>query len=186
MIDYSDIEAPIREHVRAFNNAGWKTSQSCGHDMWVMVECSPGNELHLISWVLEHFKTRNITTTRDYGWADGKYLKVHFPKPENHGDGPHQYILLRVVKTDDPLYFVLRTPKYSDTWTADNAEYLYNEQTCPTNWTGDIVAVIEGADQDPHGFAQFVAMVDETQEVRDADPNIDWTEVFPQLTKSSG
>ena len=38
--------------------------------------------------------------------------------------------------------------------------YFYDEHTCPTNWTKDIVEIIFRGDHDPHGVFEFVSVVD--------------------------
>jgi len=38
--------------------------------------------------------------------------------------------------------------------------YFYDEHTCPTNWTRDIVEIIFKGDHDPHGVFEFVSVID--------------------------
>ena len=38
--------------------------------------------------------------------------------------------------------------------------YFYNEHTCPTNWTSQIVEIIFQGDHDPHGVFEFVSVED--------------------------
>lgn len=38
--------------------------------------------------------------------------------------------------------------------------YFYDEHTCPTNWTRDIVEIIFQSDHDPHGVFEFVSIED--------------------------
>jgi hypothetical protein len=39
-------------------------------------------------------------------------------------------------------------------------QYFYDEHTCPTNWTREIVEIIFQGDHDPHGVFEFVSVVD--------------------------
>jgi len=41
-----------------------------------------------------------------------------------------------------------------------NQRYFYDEHTCPTNWTREIVEIIFEGDHDPHGVFEFVSVVD--------------------------
>lgn len=43
---------------------------------------------------------------------------------------------------------------------ASHQQYFYDEHTCPTNWTRDIVQVIFQGDRDPHGVFEFVSVED--------------------------
>lgn len=66
-----------------------------------------------------------------------------------------------VVLECGDYYFIL---KGTATGTPDNFEhheYLYNEHTCPTNITRDIIAVIDKrtCDTDPHGALRYVKSI---------------------------
>jgi len=41
-----------------------------------------------------------------------------------------------------------------------NQRYFYDEHTCPTNWTNQIVEIIFKGDHDPHGVFEFVSVED--------------------------
>jgi hypothetical protein len=74
---------------------------------------------------------------------------------------------------------------------AYNKAYWYNEHTCPTNWTNDIVAMIEEDDEDPHGVFQFVATVDQDKAIMKlphevschGDEEVDLQKTFPEHFK---
>ncbi len=42
----------------------------------------------------------------------------------------------------------------------ENSRYFYDEHTCPTNWTRDIVQIEFKGDRDPHGVFEFVSVKD--------------------------
>jgi hypothetical protein len=91
-------------------------------------------------------------------------------------------ILLRV---DRPCFFVVEGNAYFSKPTdteedaVSHATYYYDEHTCPTNWTDNIVAVIQDGDDDPHGFARFVRMVESVEDYDDCDFH-GWEELFPE------
>jgi hypothetical protein len=84
--------------------------------------------------------------------------------------------LLVVPPSDKPIYLVVKTKRYSDD---DGLAYFYNEHTCPTNWIGDVEAIIFEGDSDPHGVAQFVRRVDLPSSVDDVD-DLDLPSLFPE------
>jgi hypothetical protein len=43
---------------------------------------------------------------------------------------------------------------------AEDSRYYYDEHTCPTNWTRDIVQIEFEGDKDPHGVFKFVSAED--------------------------
>lgn len=74
----------------------------------------------------------------------------------------------------------------------DAKTYWYNESTCPLNWTGGIVRMIEEDNEDPHGAFLFVASVDQdkaTYKVADnrisldGDEELDLQATFPEHFK---
>lgn len=67
-------------------------------------------------------------------------------------------VLLKIEQTARPLYFVIRAPRGEHNNPESDA-YFFDEGTCPTNWMRDVVAVISGGDEDPHGFATFVRRI---------------------------
>lgn len=179
--EINKIEEPIRSHVRALNDAGWLTDSSCGHEMWVRVLCPIDRQSELAQWAKAFAGTNDIRIDRDYGWENGKHATVRFPKPENHGDGLHRHVLLK-VQPSDHLFFVLRVRDYNFVGDEGHDNYFYDEHTCPTNWTNEIVAVIENGDPDPHGFATFVAARPEPAAFEEND--YAYMAVFPEITKS--
>src|SRR6266481_2059156 len=42
----------------------------------------------------------------------------------------------------------------------EHERYFYDEHTCPTNWTRNIVEIIFKGDRDPHGVFEFVSVED--------------------------
>jgi hypothetical protein len=91
--------------------------------------------------------------------------------PEVHTDSDHEFhkdlwrtlVLLAIDGTDAPVYFVVEglAPYPEDDTTRDEHErYFYEEHTCPTNFVGgDVVALYENGDRDPHGAFRFVRSV---------------------------
>ena len=99
---------------------------------------------------------------------------------------PFDLVLLRVTPESQPLYLVLGVRRWPGRENRASDEYYYNEHTCPTNWTDQIVAVISGGDEDPHGFAKFVRRTEPPEGMR-ADGYFEashdgptWTEIFPE------
>lgn len=66
-----------------------------------------------------------------------------------------------------PIYLVLETSTVVDGNNdfTEGLEYLYNEHTCPTNWTHDIVKIRYMGDDDPHGVFEYLAAVKIEDEV---------------------
>lgn len=68
--------------------------------------------------------------------------------------------------TEPKIILKLNTWKYShdqDSSQEDyesHQQYFYDEHTCPTNWTREIVEIIFQGDHDPHGVFEFVSVVD--------------------------
>lgn len=92
--------------------------------------------------------------------------------------------LLRRGEGEDAVYFVMKKDRYetNDGDTPEEAQdrerFFYEEHSCPTNWLRNCVAVIEGADADPHGFLTFVRCVDVPQDFDRC--QADWREIFPE------
>jgi ribosomal protein S27AE len=60
-----------------------------------------------------------------------------------------------------PVFAVVRAHDYGrKSVPFANAEYFYNEHTCPTNWTPDIEMLVEDGDGDPHGLFEYVTSAD--------------------------
>lgn len=91
------------------------------------------------------------------------------------------YSLLKIDSTEGPIFFVMKNstmPERDPESLQDSQRYFYEEHSCPTNWIGDCVAVIEDGDTDPHGFMEFVRHVtvpDDFDEDR-----ADWQMLFPE------
>ena len=64
--------------------------------------------------------------------------------------------LLRIDGAAGPIWLVVKGRRFGGPQDGS----WYDEHTCPTNWTGAILAVIQAGDDDPHGFAPFVRSVD--------------------------
>lgn len=93
---------------------------------------------------------------------------------------------LVLLKRDgpSPVYFVVSDHDHidgvepTDEERQVNAEYLYEEHSCPTNWLRDVVAVIEDGDADPHGFLSFVRACPSPPGFDEHD--VDWATIFPE------
>ena len=68
--------------------------------------------------------------------------------------------LLKVVDVlvlepqDRPLYVAVASKDYG--CGLDDKRYLYEEHTCPTNWTRDVEMLMIGSNTDPHGLFQYL------------------------------
>lgn len=68
--------------------------------------------------------------------------------------------------TEPKIVLKLNTWKYAHSQKDTKEEYeshqqyFYDEHTCPTNWTRDIVEIIFKGDHDPHGVFEFVSVED--------------------------
>ncbi len=67
---------------------------------------------------------------------------------------------LVILRSDGPVTLHLHTfTTLPDSDETGHAEYFYNEHTCPTNFLGDVVKVIDAdGDDDPHGIFAFVSI----------------------------
>ena len=66
---------------------------------------------------------------------------------------------------------------------AEHDMYFYNEHTCPTNYMGDVEAVIYEKDADPHGVFEWVATIDKPEDFEEGLPR-EFNELcvlFPEL-----
>lgn len=179
----SQVEDRIRPHVKKLRDAGWETTQSCGHDMYISVKAGPLDILPfqktLISLGYKHYHLEYCQDTRSPKTAE---IKVTF-LGDLAGDGrPCDFILLKVDPESHPLYFVInaRNRERDHGPNDENHDaYYYNEHTCPTNWTDEIEAVISKGDYDPHGFATFVRRIPVPEKYDQVEA--DWSELFPEI-----
>ncbi|MNT20560.1 hypothetical protein D3C72_1558720 [compost metagenome] len=73
--------------------------------------------------------------------------------------------------TDEhPIYAVVRTRSFKKSLDEEKAEpgssamhFYYTENTCPTNWFGDTIALVQDGDDDPHGCFEFLAARSEAE-----------------------
>ena len=81
-------------------------------------------------------------------------------------------VLLRSnTGTDEhPIYAVVRTRSFKKSLDEEKAEpgssamhFYYTENTCPTNWFGDTIALVQDGDDDPHGCFEFLAARSEAE-----------------------
>jgi hypothetical protein len=81
-------------------------------------------------------------------------------------------VLLRSNTGTDahPIYAVVRTRSFKKSLEEEKAEpgssamhFYYTENTCPTNWFRDTVALIQDGDDDPHGCFEFLAARSEAE-----------------------
>lgn len=191
-MDWGQVEERIRPHVKALHEAGYKTTASCGHDMWIMLDVEPSRlpQLHDDLKRLDYKSFEIKLVASDDG---ARYVRVSL-KGQHEGDGrPFDLVLLKIEPDALPVYFVVRHRRFPEHGVkgseeqADHDEYFFNEHTCPTNWTDDIVAVISEGDEDPHGFARFVRSIKPPD---DMDWNGDghdgtWVDLFPETAPPS-
>jgi hypothetical protein len=131
-------------------------------------------------------------------------------KPEVHTDSDHAFhkdlwrtlVLLAIDGRERPVYFVVEgLATYPGETSRDEHErYFFEEHTCPTNFIGgDVVALYEDGDRDPHGAFRFVRSVwmpqrylDAKKEQEERRHNIGWNpedvieELFPELLAMAG
>jgi hypothetical protein len=178
--DWNRIEERIRPHVRMLVEAGYRTTASCGHDMWVTLDLEPDKLPDLRKDLVDAgYKDFEIVHTIHYGLHRHVTTRIEFGGDLAGNGKPYDFVLLKVDPESHPLHLVIRARRWpgSDPNNGHD-EYFYNEHTCPTNWTDDIVAVISRGDPDPHGFAKFVRRVTPTDdEDEDNDP---WFFLFPE------
>lgn len=182
-INWNAIEPRIRPHVAFLRNAGFDTFSSCGHDMTVSIHCEPANIPRLEQTLFDGgYRDFELTYTCHSGYRDWRNVVSLRLGGTLAGDSkPFEYVLLKVDPASQPLYFVIRASVYHDQKdTTEQATYFYNDHTCPTNWIDKVVAIIADGDQDPHGFAKFVACKAPPEEDFDED-NDDWLDIFPEL-----
>lgn len=185
-INLDDIEPRIRPHVKALVNAGWETTSSCGHNMYITLKGGPQDVLPLYKTLKElGYKDFELTYNLNTRFEDCSGLTITFDG-ELRGNGkPFDLVLLKVEPESHPLYFVVRSRDYGNERNNESEAFFYEEHTCPTNWTDDILAVISQGDPDPHGFVSFVART-KPPEKMDDDGNTNgrgddiWAEVFPE------
>lgn len=192
-LDWNGIEPRIRPHVKALRDAGYETTGSCGHDMWITVTIEP-SEIPAFHETLKGLGYRDfeITYSIHEGFHRWKGARVQFGG-DLAGDGkPFDLVLLKVEPESHPIYFVIKARVWPDHQITDESDsYFYGEHTCPTNWTDQIIAVISRCDEDPHGFATFVSRkkaperMDEHGHMAGGHEGELWTAIFPE-TLSSG
>jgi hypothetical protein len=189
--DWNQIEDRIRPHVKAVRDLGYETTGSCGHDMWIILNIEPSLIPTLHADLRKAgYRDFEITYTVQDGFFLNKTARIDFGG-DLRGDGrPFDLVLLRVDPESHPLYFVIRARRYPHDEGAEDGHdaYYYNEHTCPTNWTADILAVISKGDEDPHGFAEYVrrraapALMNENGGMNDVHEGPLWAALFPEIT----
>lgn len=71
------------------------------------------------------------------------------------------FVLLKFPPRDVPVYLIIRRDRADLQYMTDeHLRFLYDEHTCPINWSSGIEAFILDGDSDPHGVAEFVASCD--------------------------
>lgn len=185
-IDWDGIEPRIRPHVRALLDAGYETTGSCGHDMWISLDMLPSRipALHADLKRLG-YKDFEIKYSVHEGFHRWEGATIQFGG-DLSGDGkPFDLVLLKVEPEAHPLYLVIKARRWPDSDTAEERashdQYFYDEHTCPTNWIDDVLAIISDGDEDPHGFATFVRRIPAPDDMsEDGDPEPAWSELFPE------
>lgn len=105
----------------------------------------------------------------------------YVPTPVSERPKPHSWSLLTLIGAELSLYFVMEE-RYGNPAQDDyenGQRYFYEEHSCPTNWLGDCVAVIEAGDSDPHGFLTFVRTVRIPEDNKPSQEN--WQAIFPEV-----
>lgn len=182
LINWKHIEPGIEPHVRFLREHGYDTCSSCEHAMSINIMLGPEGIPNLHATLVQRYEHFELAYVHNPYW---KGVRVVF-KGEMEGDGlPIDLVLLKVEPDSHPLYFVVKTRRYprdgTDAEAREHDDYYYGEHTCPTNWTDDIVAVVSGEDEDPHGFATFVKRIP-APEGMDADAELpDWVATYMEL-----
>lgn len=72
--------------------------------------------------------------------------------------------LLCIPPRDKPVYFVVAGSKISPRDNRDeelgHTKFFYEEHTCPTNWLGEVLEVVDRGDRDPHGLFEYMGSID--------------------------
>ena len=184
LVNWNEIEERIRPHVRFLRDAGWKTTGSCGHDMWVTIDCPPA-DLPALECTLRDGSYRDfeLSYTIYEGFGSWRVARVKFGGALAGDRKPFDLVLLRVDPEAHPLYFVIEARQFpfetADAEQDGRDRYHYDEGTCPTNWVRDVVCVVSRGDEDPHGFARFVAR--RAPPVGYESGNAEYGAVFPEI-----
>lgn len=185
-MNWDTIEPRIRDHVKVLHKHGFKTTSSCGHEMWITLD--PSTNQKLLETFLDAIGYKDYAISRQT--VDGKLynIKVEFLGDLSGDNRPFDLVLLKVDPQSHPLYFVINARHYDHHDNSDHhVAYYYDEHTCPINWTRNIVAVIAQGDEDPHGFAKFVKRIpapdnmDEHGRVKEDRDGSIWTKLFPEI-----
>ncbi|WP_435018516.1 hypothetical protein TA3x_000490 [Tundrisphaera sp. TA3] len=56
-----------------------------------------------------------------------------------------------------PLYLIVKAMAYGGD--VKSKQFLYEEHTCPINWTRDILKLVIEGDNDPHGLFEYIKTV---------------------------
>lgn len=91
-------------------------------------------------------------------------------------------VLLRSHHEDGPISLILKTQHSLSSMVADGAyedsssavEFLYDENTCPTNYMRDVEGIVYDGDPDPHGVFGYVGVitVEEADRIAAKNPEI--------------
>lgn len=187
-INWDQVEPRIRPHVEFLRSKGFNTASSCGHQMTIDVAVDPTGVFAgtprtiadiytcLVDAGYEFFELTYVIDASP--GRDRQYVRVKF-LGDLTGDGqPFKVVLLKITPDLAPLYLVVRHriyPPENDPFdlyrgvSDDEADaYLYEEHTCPTNWTNDILSIISDDDEDPHGIVEWIAS-------KPAPPGLRWS-----------
>jgi hypothetical protein len=147
---------------------------------------------------LEEIKNQN-----SFAWACDCGKRIHFTyvskdeinieRIENHFE---PVLNLLEYCNDSRLKLLIKGRQFLDKDGKDtgNQEYFYNEHTCPSNITQDVVKVILENDTDPHGTFQYVGTIrlpnawsDESVEIVENEINgiNDANGIVPKLTSTT-
>lgn len=107
------------------------------------------------------------------------------PAEDSADEKPVDLVLLKVDPASHPLYFVVRWPRLAEPDQQKLDTYFFEEHTCPSNWTGDIVGVIAAGDPDPHGFVEFVRRTPEPADMYESGDAL-WPQLFPEVSGPTG
>lgn len=98
---------------------------------------------------------------------------VEFSQTGVNEDPMVQSILLLRSNTgtdEHPIYAVVRERSFKKSLEEEKAEpgssfmhFHYTENTCPTNWWRNTIALVQDGDADPHGCFEFLAARSETE-----------------------
>lgn len=103
---------------------------------------------------------------------DDRSIRVHKLPTES---SIKTWDLLKIERA--PVFLIVDASRRPDDREGSKS-FLYDEHTCPVNWTDRIAEIIFDGDHDPHGVATFIRSVDQSDEYEQDE--VEWPLVFPE------